>query len=64
MKSKEFKEIKTKPSAELKKELEAMRVRLNGLRLDLSAGKVKNIREIRQVKKSVAQILTLLGAKK
>ena len=64
MKSKDFQQLKTKPPVELQKELEAMRVRLNSLKFDLSAGKVKNIREIRGVKKSIAQILTLLIAKK
>ena len=63
MKPKEFQQMKTKPPVELKKELETMRVRLNSLKFDLSAGKVKNIREIRGVKKNIAQLLTLLSAK-
>ena len=60
MKKKEFKEIKNKPALELQKELETMRARLNDLRFDLSAGKVKNIREIRAVRRSIAQLLTVI----
>ena len=33
--------------------------KLRQLRFDLSAGKVKNVREIRKFKKEIAQILTL-----
>ncbi len=62
MKKKEFKNFKTKTEAEFQKELKARRERLENLRFDLAAGKVKNIREIRHVKEDIAQILTLLRA--
>ncbi|MEK7651269.1 MAG: 50S ribosomal protein L29 [Patescibacteria group bacterium] len=60
MKKKELQNFKTKPSAELQKEIREQREKLEGLSFDLAAGKVKNIREIRHLKKNIAQILTLL----
>ncbi|MCP6720382.1 MAG: 50S ribosomal protein L29 [Patescibacteria group bacterium] len=59
MKKKELQSFKNKPLVELDKELRMNRERLNSLRLDLSLGKVKNISEIRKIKKSIAQFLTL-----
>lgn len=63
MKKKSFQEIKNKSAAELQKDLAGYRERLRVLKFDLAAGKVKNIREIRAVKKSIAQILTILNLK-
>jgi ribosomal protein L29 len=60
MKIKEFKNFKDKPLPELRKELQAREEKLSRLRFDLSAGKVKNIREIRHIKKDIAQIMTLI----
>lgn len=60
MKKKSFQEIKNKSAAELQKDLVGYQERLRALRFDLAAGKVKNIREIRAVKKSIAQTLTIL----
>ena len=45
---------------EILKPLQEKREKLRQLRFDLSAGKVKNVREIRQIKKDVARILTSL----
>ena len=45
---------------EMEKELKTEREKLNGLKFDLAAGKVKNIREIRHLKKSIAQIMTII----
>ncbi len=53
-------ELKQKNKEELKKILPEDRERLRQLRFDLSAGKVKNVREIRNLKKEIARILTLL----
>ncbi len=39
-------------------ELKDMRDRLWQLRVDLAAGKVKNVREIRRVRKDIARFLT------
>jgi large subunit ribosomal protein L29 len=61
MKKKELQNFKTKPELELKKSLNDQREKLENLSFDLAAGKVKNIREIRHLKKDIAQILTLLS---
>jgi len=53
-------ELRRKPKEELKKILQDNREKLRQLRFDLSAGKVKNVREIRHLKKEIAQILTLV----
>jgi len=61
MRKKELKNFKNKPLVEVDKELYMNREWLNNLRLDLSLGKVKNIRDIKKAKKSIAQLLTLKG---
>jgi len=48
---------------ELIKKLEEDREKLRQLKFDLSAGKVKNVREIRKIKKDIARILTSLNNK-
>jgi len=45
---------------EVRKSLRQKRERLRELRFGLSAGKVKNVREIRAVRKDIARILTIL----
>ncbi len=64
MKTKEYKEYKNKTAAEIDKDLRIYHERLAKLKFDLAAGKVKNIREIRHLKKTIAQILTTLNIKK
>jgi len=53
-------ELRQKSKPELQKLLTELRERLRQLRFDLAAGKVKNVREIRKIKKEIARILTLL----
>lgn len=53
-------ELRKKTKAELEKLLIDRREKLCQLRFDLAAGKLKNVREIRQIKKDIARILTLL----
>lgn len=53
-------ELRRKSKQELKKLLEDNREKLRQLRFDLSAGKVKNVREIRRIKREIAQTLTIL----
>ena len=53
-------ELKQKNKEEMQKLLEEDREKLRQLRFDLAGGKVKNVREVRKVKKEIAQILTLL----
>ena len=55
-----FTELRQKSIQDLQKILEDNREKLRELRFDLSTGKVKNVREIRKIKKEIAQILTLL----
>jgi len=60
VKRKDLDNFKTKPLAEVNKEIRHYEERLQNLKMDLALGKVKNIREIRQIKKSLAQLLTIL----
>ena len=53
-------ELRQKTKEELQKLVVDYRERLRVLRFDLASGKVKNVREIRQLKKDIARILTLL----
>ena len=63
MKRKEFQEYKNKPFLEINNDLRNLRERLAKLKFDLAAGKVKNIREIRQIKKDIARALTVVNQK-
>lgn len=56
-----LKELRQRPKTELEKILKDSRERLRQLRFDLASGKVKNVREIRHLKKEIAQILTILN---
>jgi large subunit ribosomal protein L29 len=64
MRKKELEKLKNKTMVEINKELRDLKERLWGLRMDLSLGKVKNISEIKELKKSIAQILTIKNLKK
>lgn len=55
-----IRELRIKTEKELKENLINLRDKLRDLRFNLAGGKVKNIREIRQTKRDVARILTLL----
>ncbi len=63
MKKNELEQLKIKPVAELKQNLAENRDRLWNLKTDLAAGKVKNVREIQKVKKTIARILTFIHGK-
>ena len=60
----EMSELRQKSKDDLQKSLAEEREKLRQLRFDLAAGKVKNIRQIREVKKIIARILTLLNTQK
>ncbi len=64
MKKSEFQQIKNKTVEELGKDLNNNREKLRILKFDLAAGKVKNANEIREVKKTIAKIQTLLNNQK
>jgi len=53
-------ELKKKTNKELTKLLIKNKERLRLLRFDLASGRVKNVREIRNLKKEIARILTLI----
>lgn len=53
-------ELRQRTKEELQKFLSEEREKLRQLRFDLASGKVKNIREIRKIKKDIARILTVL----
>ncbi len=61
MKKKEFAQLKTQQPEALKKSVLELKDKLWTLKTDLASGKVKNVREIRAVKKDIAQMLTLLN---
>lgn len=53
-------ELRQKSKNELQRMLQSLQERSRQLRFDLAAGKIKNVREIRKIKKEIARILTLL----
>ena len=55
-----IKDIRQKSKKDLQRLLEENQEKLRQLRFDLSAGKVKNVREIRSIKKDIARILTII----
>jgi large subunit ribosomal protein L29 len=59
----EIKELRLLSKEELAKKAEDGKEKLRQLRFDLAAGKVKNVREIRQTRKEIARIKTLLNPK-
>lgn len=61
MNTKDFQQLKTKPAEELKKMVGEFKDKIWTLREDLLNGKVKNVKEMRDAKKTVAQILTILN---
>lgn len=63
MKKQEFQQLKGKSASELQKDLKGYQEKLRDMKLDLAAGKVKNIKEIKNFKNIVARILTILNTK-
>lgn len=57
-------QLRKKPKSDLEEMLSDLQERLRKLRFNLASGKVKNIREIRSLKKDIARILTILEEKK
>ncbi len=57
-----LKDFKKMDKKELMKLCEEKRENLRQFRFDLSAGKVKNVREIRETKKDIARIMTILNS--
>ena len=55
-----IKEVREKSSDELKKNLEEMKVELFDLRFARATGSIENPMRIRELKKSIARVLTVL----
>lgn len=62
MKKQDFQQLKNKATAELQKDLKTYQEKLRDLKFDLAVGKVKNIGEIKNVKKAIAKILTVINS--
>ncbi len=58
-----FKELKTKSDKELQKLLTEWREKSRELRFKVSSEQLKNVREVRKAKKTLAQIMFLLSQK-
>ncbi len=55
-----IRELRRKTNKELQEFLVSSRDKLRELRFNLAGGKVKNIREVRQTKRAIARVLTLI----
>lgn len=64
MKKQDLKQLKEKATAELEKDLKANLEKLRDLKLAFAAGKVKNISAIKEDKKLIARILTIVNSRK
>ncbi len=60
----ETKELQEKTETELQRLLADARERVRMLRFGIAAKQVKNIREIRASRKTIAQVLTILSQQK
>ncbi len=59
-----YKELVSKSEKELQNMLSEERTRLHGLRQERSINQLKDVRAIREVRKTIAQLLTQLRALK
>ena len=62
MKKQDLQQLKSKTRPEIRKELKETQEKLRDLKFDLAAGKVKNVSEIKKLKKVVARLSTLANA--
>lgn len=60
----EANDLRLKSAQELGDLAKSLKARLQSLGFDLHAGKVKNIREVREVRKDIARVLTVLRSLK
>ena len=60
MKARELKELRTSNSQDLKVKLNDLKAELFNLRFQLATGQLENPMRIRDVKKSIAQIKTII----
>jgi len=57
----EIGELRQRPKEELKKLLQESRDKMRQMKFDLSSGKIKNVRGIRQIRKEIAVMLTVIN---
>ena len=60
MKARELKELRTSNSQDLKVKLNDLKAELFNLRFQLATGQLENPMRIREVKKSIAQLKTII----
>jgi len=60
MKKKDIQDLKVKSDAELMRLIKEDREKLRGLRFDLAAGKVKNVKTLHETKAAIARAETFL----
>ncbi|MGV3152387.1 50S ribosomal protein L29 [Sarcina ventriculi] len=60
MKAREIKELRTSTPQDLKAKLDELKAELFNLRFQLATGQLENPMRIREVKKSIAQIKTII----
>ncbi len=60
MKKREIQDLKNKPVAELHAMIKEGRARMHTLQFDLAAGKVKDVKELRSLRKDIARALTFI----
>jgi len=58
-----MKELKDKTQESLEKLLQEKREKLRQLRFELSQDKLKNVSEIKNIKKNIARVLTIITLK-
>lgn len=61
MKKQELEKLKNNPISELQKKLIDDYENLRKMKFDLTQGKVKNIKAIKEIKKTIARILTIMN---
>jgi len=54
-------ELRKRNKVELKKDVEILRKKLSDLRFKFSSNKLKNVKEVSNIKKQIAKILTILN---
>ncbi len=61
MKKEDLEKLKNNPLPELQKKLIDAYENLRKMKFDLTQGKVKNIKVIKEIKKTIARILTIMN---
>ena len=61
MKRKQWEELKNTDAGQLEKMLHESQQQLRALQYDMQAGKIKNVKSVRELRKNVARMMTLLG---